>query len=86
MSGESEKKAGRPESSAPPRRSIEMRAVDPVTYRMIESLVAYGRFGSSNPEVALFIIRQWLMENEEYLRNAIASRGAPLGFYPEPEE
>ena len=34
MGEESEKKVGRPESVAP-RRTIEMRAVDPVTFRMI---------------------------------------------------
>jgi len=86
MGEEAQRKGGRPESPAPPRRSIEMKAVDAVTYRMIESLVAYGRFGSSNPEVALYIIRHWLMEKEEYLRKAIASRGAPLGHYTEPQE
>jgi hypothetical protein len=74
------------ERKAPPRRSIEMKGVDAVTYRMIEDLVAYGRFGSSNPEVALFIIRQWLFEKEGYLRNAIASRSAPLGFHRESGE
>ncbi|MGA7258827.1 MAG: hypothetical protein WCF17_21600 [Terracidiphilus sp.] len=85
MGEESEKKGGRPESVAP-RRTIEMRAVDPVTFRMIETLVSYGRFGGSNPEVALFIIRSWLMDKEEYLRKAIASRENPLGhIYPEPE-
>ena len=85
MGDESEKRGGRPESASP-RRTIEMRAVDPVTFRMIETLVSYGRFGGSNPEVALFIIRNWLMEKEEYLRDAIASRESPLGrIYPEPE-
>lgn len=86
MVNEPERKGGRSESHAPPRRSIDMKAVDAVTFQMIESLVEYGRFGSSNPEVALFIIRHWLMEREEYLRNAIASRRAPLGIYPEPKE
>jgi hypothetical protein len=85
MGEESEKRGGRPENVAP-RHTIEMRAVDPVTFRMIESLVSYGRFGGSNPEVALFIIRNWLMEKEVYLRNAIASRENPLGhIYPESE-
>jgi hypothetical protein len=73
-----EKKLGRPFSIAP-RRTIDIKTVDPVTYRMIESLASYGRFGTTNPEVALFIIRNWLMEHEEYLKNAIASRENPLG-------
>lgn len=85
MGEESDKRGGRP-GNVTPRRTIDIKTVDPVTYRMIESLVAYGRFGGSNPEVALFIIRTWLMENEEYLRNAIASRENPLGHvYPESE-
>jgi hypothetical protein len=85
MGEESEKKAGRPENPTT-RRTIDIKTVDPVTYRMIESLVKYGRFGGSNPEVALFIIRNWLMEREEYLKNAIASRENPLGHvYPESE-
>jgi hypothetical protein len=38
------------------------------------------------PAVALFIIRTWLFENEDRLKDAIAARGAPLGHvYPEPE-
>lgn len=85
MSEESEKKAGRPQNIAP-RHTIDIKSVDPVTYRMIEALVAYGRFGTSNPEVALFIIRNWLMEKEHYLKDAIASRENPLGhIYPEPD-
>jgi hypothetical protein len=86
MGEEPENKGGRPKNVAP-RHTIEMRAVDPVTYRMIESLVAYGRFGGSNPDVALFIIRNWLMEKEEYLRTAIANRKTPLGdVLPEVED
>lgn len=73
-----QKKWGRP-LSITPRRTIDIKAVDPVTYRMIETLASYGRFGTTNPEVALFIIRSWLMEHEEYLKNAIASRENPLG-------
>jgi len=84
MAEEPEKRAGRPESA--PRRTIEIRAVDLVTFRMIESLVAYGRFGGSNPEVALFIIRNWLMEKEEYLKDAIASRENPLGLISPQQE
>lgn len=78
MGEESEKKVGRPESSGP-RHTIEITTVDPVTFRMLESLVAYGRFGRSRPEVALFIIRSWLLEKEEYLKRAITARKIPLG-------
>jgi hypothetical protein len=85
MGEESAKKPGRPESSVP-GRSIEITTVDPVTFRMIEALVAYGRFGRSKPEVALFIIRSWLLEKEAYLKVAIANRESPLGHvYPGPE-
>lgn len=79
------KTGGRPETAVP-SREIDITAMDPVTFRMIEALVAYGRFGRTRPEVALFIIRSWLMEREEYLRRAIASRETPLGqVYPESE-
>jgi hypothetical protein len=82
---ETPKKLGRPEHSVP-SRSIEITTVDPVSFRMIEALVAYGRFGRTRPEVALFIIRSWLLEKEEYLKGAIASRENPLGrVYPESE-
>jgi hypothetical protein len=85
MGEESSKKPGRPENSVP-SRSIDITTVDPVTFRMIEALVAYGRFGRTRPEVALFIIRAWLLEKEEYLKTAILSRENPLGHvYPESE-
>lgn len=85
MGEEASKKPGRPESSVP-ARSIDITTVDPVTFRMIEALVAYGRFGRSKQEVALFIIRSWLLEKEEYLKRAIATRESPLGqVYPESE-
>lgn len=74
----SKKQGGRPERNIP-SHTIEIKAMDPVTFRMIETLAAYGRFGCSKPEVALFIIRSWLMEREEYLRKAIASQDSPLG-------
>lgn len=72
------KTGGRPESNVP-ARNIDITTVDPVTFRMIEALVSYGRFGRTKQEVALFIIRSWLLEKEEYLRAAIASREIPLG-------
>lgn len=73
--------AGRPESILPSHK-LEITNVDPVTFRMLEALAAYGRFGKSRPEVALFIIRSWLVDNEAYLKSAIASREAPLGYIP----
>lgn len=85
MEEEPEKGPGRPNRSASPR-TIDMKAVDSVTSRMIDALVSYGRFGDSRPAVALFIIRTWLFENEDRLKGAIAAREAPLGhIYPEPE-
>jgi len=83
MGEEPERGPGRPTRSASPR-TIDMKAVDPVTFRMIDALVSYGRFGDSRPAVALFIIRTWLLENEDRLKEAIAAREAPLGHvYPE---
>jgi hypothetical protein len=85
MGEEPSKKAGRPENA--PAKSIEMTTVDPVTFRMIEALVDYGRFGRSKPEVALFIIRTWLLEREDYLKTAISTRKTPLGhIYPDSDE
>jgi hypothetical protein len=72
------KTGGRPEIDVP-GREIHITTMDPVTFRMIEALVAYGRFGRSKQEVVLFIVRSWLLEKEEYLRTAIASRDTPLG-------
>ena len=81
----SRRAGGRPERIVP-NRQIDITSMDPVTYRMIESLVAYGRFGRTKQEVALFIIRSWLLEREEYLKAAIASRESPLGLVdPETE-
>jgi hypothetical protein len=81
----SKKTGGRPVNNVP-RRNIDITTMDPVTYRMIEALEAYGRFGRSKQEVVLFIVRSWLLEREDYLRTAIASRERPLGHVsPEPE-
>ena len=53
---------------------------------MIDALVTYGRFGRTRPEVALFIIRTWLLEKESYLKSAIENRDNPLGrIYSESE-
>lgn len=84
MAEESEKRpVGRPKNHTAPH-VIQINTADPVTYRMLDALMAYGRFGRTVPEVALFIIRAWLMEKEEYLKSAIATRKSPLGeVYPE---
>lgn len=67
-------------------RQIAMKGVDPATYRMIEALSCYGRFGDSPPAVALFIIRTWLFENEGRLKSAIDAGEALLPHInPEPE-
>jgi hypothetical protein len=85
VSEESEKGTGRPKRTAPPR-TVEMRAVDGATYRMLDTLASYGRFGDSVPAVGLFIIRTWLWDNEDRLREAIRERGEPLGHViPESE-
>jgi hypothetical protein len=55
-----------------------MKGVDHATYRMIEALACYGRFGDSPPAVALFIVRMWLFENEARLRGAIDAGEALL--------
>jgi hypothetical protein len=76
---------GRPENEVP-SREVRITNMDPVTFRMLEGLVMYGRFGRTKQEVVLFIVRSWLLEREASLRTAIASREAPLGVvYPEPE-
>jgi hypothetical protein len=78
MAEDSERKGGRPKNTAP-SHTIEIRTVDAITFRMLETLVSYGRFGDSKQQVALFIIRQWLLENEDSLKRAIAARKFPLG-------
>ena len=81
----SKRTAGRPESKVP-SRTVSITNMDPVTFRMLEGLEMYGRFGRSKPEVVLFIVRSWLLEREPSLKSAIASRETPLGVvYPEPE-
>jgi hypothetical protein len=77
MGDEPENKGGRP--GAGPRYPVEIRTMDAVTSRMLDTLVTYGRFGDSRSQVALFIIRKWLFENEDRLQKAIAARKFPLG-------
>jgi hypothetical protein len=84
MVEETKRGPGRPPRSVPPR-TIVMK-VDHATYRMIEALASYGRFGDSPPAVALFIIRTWIFENEARLKSAIDAGEVLLGhLYPESE-
>lgn len=53
--------------------------MDVLTFRMLTALTDYGRFGRSRPEVALFIIRSWLWDNEARLKAGIATNDKPLG-------
>jgi len=76
MAQESKRGPGRPP------RSLSVRpvtmGVDPATYRMIEALACYGRFGDSPPAVSLFIIRTWLFENEARLKGVLDAGEALL--------
>jgi len=82
MAGEPKKGRGRPPRSVPTLPIV--MGVDPATYRMIEALACYGRFGATPPAVALFIVRTWLFENEVRLRAALDAGEALLPqIYPE---
>lgn len=70
--------AGRPRNETPPKE-ITISNMDPLTFRMLGTLIEYGRFGRSRPEIALFIIRSWLWENEEKLKAGIEASDKPLG-------
>jgi hypothetical protein len=76
---------GRPRSEAP-AKEIKISNMDSLTFRMLGTLIEYGRFGRSRPEIALFIIRSWLWENEEKLRAGIAASDKPLGSVPTEQE
>ena len=69
---------GRPEN----RVSNEKLTVpfDPATLKMLDSLSVYGRFGVTRQDVALFIIRLWLWENESRLNNTIQNSSKPYGI------
>jgi hypothetical protein len=84
MDAEPEKGAGRRKAGT--AHTINLKAVDPVTFRMVNVLAGYGRFGRSRPEVALYMIRSWLAENEQYFKEALAARDLLVSQgYPEPE-
>jgi len=42
--------------------------VDAVTERMVKELVAVGMFGTTESETCCTILRMWLWENQEKLR------------------
>jgi hypothetical protein len=69
---------GRPENKTPPKE-ITISNMDALTFRMLGDLTEYGRLGRTRPEIALFIIRHWLWENEEKLKAGIASSDRPFG-------
>ncbi len=76
--------AGRPESKVK-KKDLPL-AIDPVTYRMLETLEGYGRFGTSKQEVLLFIVRSWFWENEARLKAALSSAETPLGAVASEQE
>lgn len=58
--------------------------VDAVTERLIEELAGIGMFGTSTSEVSCSILRMWLWDNQEKLRQngvlvAPAQSQTPLG-------
>ena len=69
---------GRPANKLP-SREVNITSMDPVTYSMLDALERYGRFGKTKPDVALFIIRTWLWENEARLKAGITAKDIPLG-------
>ena len=85
---------GEPEETRPPgrpqsktgSRQLTITNMDVLTFRMLGTLVEYGRFGRSRPEVALFVLRSWLWDNEARLKSGIATSDKPLGMSsPEPD-
>jgi hypothetical protein len=43
-------------------------SLDRQTHRVLEEMVPLGIYGKTTPEVASYIIRTWLRENREELR------------------
>ncbi len=78
MEPEQTRGRGRPANKLP-SREVNITSMDPVTFRMLDALEGYGRFGRSKQDIALFIIRTWLWENESRLKAAIAASEIPLG-------
>jgi hypothetical protein len=72
-----------------PKRKVDTEPLslqlDPATARMLEALEAYGRVGTTKPEIVLYILRSWLWENEQRLRAAIQSKETPFGVLQDPE-
>ena len=78
MEQEQTKGPGRPPNKLQ-SKEVNITGMDPITFRMLEALETYGRFGKTKQDVALFIIRTWLWDNEARLRAAITSKDLPLG-------
>lgn len=72
-----------------PKRKVDTEPLnlqlDPATARMLETLEAYGRLGTTKQEIVLYVLRSWLWENEERLKQAIQSKEAPFGTIAESE-
>ena len=79
MESDQPRRPGRPENKVP-AKEVDITTMDPVTFKMLDALVAYGRFGRSTQEVALYIIRAWLWDNEQRLKAAIGAKSSPLGY------
>lgn len=66
-----------------PKRKVDTEPLtvqlDPATARMLEALELYGRLGTTKSEIIMYVLRSWLWENEERLREAINSKDAPFG-------
>ena len=52
--------------------------VDEATCLKLDALIEYGGYGTSRPEIAMYIVRLWLRENADGLKAEIASKFAPF--------
>jgi hypothetical protein len=65
-------------SAASAKKGKLQVTVDPVTERLIGELAAVGMFGTTHSEVSCYILRNWLWDNQEKLRQN--------GVFPVPPE
>lgn len=67
-----------------PKRKVDTEPLtlqlDPATARILDSLEIYGRLGTTKQEIVLYVLRHWLWDNEDRLRNSIQSRETPFGL------
>ena len=82
---ETTEKPKRPRGRPPKQVKPEKVAIpfDGATLQKIDALVNYGGFGTSRSEVAIFIIRLWLWDNQERLKADVSSKDNPFGLCPE---